>query len=201
MVRAVNLALFDFDGTLTWKDSFTAFIVRTAGTSRLLAGTLRLAPLIARHYLGHAPGPQLRAGMVRHAFAGRRFDEVRDLGERFAACVLPGMIRPRALERLHWHQHRGDRVVVVSASLSFYLAPWCQQQQTDLLCSDLEQRDGFLTGVYAGEDCAGAEKARRVCESYPLESYQDIYAYGDSGEDAALLGLANRPFFRWSAFD
>lgn len=197
----MNLALFDFDGTLTHADSFTAFVLYAAGTRRLVSGTVALLPLIARYRLGRVRGPEMRAAMVRRAFGGRRFAEVLDLGERFSSDVLPELVRPRALERLRWHRARGDEVAVVSASLSLYLAPWCLRHGVDLLCSELEVQDGVLTGAYAGLDCTGDEKARRVRARYALDRYDAVYAYGDTVEDRELLALAGRAFHRWAAFD
>ena len=63
---------------------------------------------------------------------------VRALGEQFVRDVLPGLIRPIALERIAWHKDRGDRVVVVSASLDAYLIPWCRALGLDLICTELE---------------------------------------------------------------
>ena len=51
-------------------------------------------------------------------------------------------------------------------------------------------------GRCLGADCTGAEKARRVAARYVLDSYSDIYAYGDTQEDLALLRLATKPHFR-----
>jgi HAD superfamily hydrolase (TIGR01490 family) len=196
----VNLALFDFDGTLTREDSFTAFVVFAAGKWRLVRGALALAPTVVRFRLGRVPAPQVRAAMVRYAFAGRAAAEVRQLGESFDER-LDDLVRPRALERMRWHQQHGDRVAVVSASLSAYLGPWSRRQGVEVLCSELETRAGLLTGAYAGSDCTGPEKARRVRASFQLEDYREVYAYGDTGEDRELLALATRRFLRWPALE
>jgi HAD superfamily hydrolase (TIGR01490 family) len=195
----VNLALFDFDGTLTRHDSFTAFVFFCCGPRRLLRGTAALAPLLLRYRLGAVAAPRLRAAMIQQAFAGRTHDEVRLLGEQFAAEFLDGLVRPRALERLRWHQQHGDAVAVVSASLSSYLEPWCQRHGVRCLCSALEVRGGLVTGAYAGADCTGQEKARRVSEAFRLNDYREVYVYGDTREDRELIDLGTRRFFRWSA--
>ncbi len=54
-----------------------------------------------------------------------------------------------------------------------------------------------MTGEYAGGDCTGAEKARRVRERYDLSRYPVVYAYGDTPEDYELLRLASKRYFRW----
>jgi HAD superfamily phosphoserine phosphatase-like hydrolase len=118
------------------------------------------------------------------------------LGARYSAS-LSALVRPEALERIRWHQANGDVVVVVSASLGAYLRRWCEGHGVELLCSELDSKDGVLSGRYAGGDCTGSEKARRVRERYDMKRYPIIYAYGDTKEDRELLSLATKAFFRW----
>ena len=111
--------------------------------------------------------------------------------------VLPSTLRPRALERLEWHRSQGDRIVVVSASLDVYIAPWCAERGLEFICTTLEERDGRLTGRYVDGDCCGPEKARRIRARCDLGRYSVIYAYGDSGEDREMMALAHKKFYRW----
>ncbi|UNA35862.1 HAD-IB family phosphatase [Klebsiella variicola subsp. variicola] len=71
------------------------------------------------------------------------------------------------MQRIAWHQARGDTVVVVSASLDVYLRPWCQQHHLELLCSEVEFQNGAATGKYQGGDCSGLAKKARILASYP----------------------------------
>jgi phosphatidylglycerophosphatase C len=192
----MDLALFDFDGTITFHDTFTPFIRETCPKARLWLGTALLSPLILGYKAGWLSGPQMRRAMVACAFRGRRVDEVAASGTQYASG-LDRRVRPRALERLHWHRERGDRIVIVSASLRAYLEPWCAERNLDLICSDLESVAGVLTGRYAGRDVTGTEKARRVREQYRLDEFAAVHAYGDTLEDAELLNLAHYPTFRW----
>jgi hypothetical protein len=112
---------------------------------------------------------------------------------------LPRWFRPEALERIRWHKERGDTVVVVSASLRPYLEDLCRGLELELVCTELEARGGVLTGRYLGGDCTGPEKARRVRAAHDLARYSTIHAYGDTREDADLLELATRRYYRWRA--
>lgn len=192
----MNLALFDFDGTITHADTFTPFIRFAASRRRLWLGTLLLLPLIVIYELGLLPATRMRAAAAFLAFRGRRAEEVDALGRRYAEG-LPALMRPHALDKIRWHQAQGDTVVVVSASLSPYLRAFCEEQRVALICTQLEQRAGLLTGRYQAGDCTGSEKARRVRAAYDLSRYPVIYAYGDTPEDHELLGLASRKFFEW----
>ena len=124
-------------------------------------------------------------------------ESIRQVGRRYAAEVLPGVIRKQALERIQWHRGQGDTVVVVSASLDAYLTPWCHSMGVELICTELEERDGRFTGRYCQGDCSGPAKARRILERYDLSRYPVVYAYGDTSDDREMLELAHRKFYRW----
>jgi phosphatidylglycerophosphatase C len=192
----MNLALFDFDNTITTGDTYTPFIRRTAGGARLLAGTVLLAPLLVAYRLGFLPATRLRAAMTWVCYRGRSERAVHAAGVRYAAG-LSACVREEARARLDFHRERGDHVVVVSASLDAYLGPWCEAQGFDLICTELEGRGGVLTGRVRGGDCTGEEKARRVRARYRLDDYPVVYAYGDCAEDEALLALADKAYLRW----
>jgi phosphatidylglycerophosphatase C len=135
---------------------------------------------------------------MRVAFRDVPAELIRQAGLAFSQTILPSVMRPHALERIRWHRCQGDTVVVVSGSLDWYLAPWCDLQKIDLLCSQLEVIDGLLTGEYLGAQCVGAEKVRRIRKRYRLEDFAVIYAYGDTSDDREMLALAGRKYFRWN---
>ncbi len=199
--RTLNLALFDFDGTLTERELFGEFLVRAVAPGRLAWGRLLLAPLVLGYRAGILSGTLVRAWAVRTGFTGADHAQVAAHGQRFFEDVLPGALRPMAMERMRWHLDRGDTVVVVSGAFDLYLSHWCRAHGVGLICSSLEVREGLLTGRYLGAQCVGLEKSRRVREHYQLEDFPVIYAYGDTPEDRDLLALASRRWYRWVELD
>jgi len=193
----MNLALFDFDGTITTREMFPDFMRFAVAPRRLAVGKIVLAPLIAGYRLGMVHGNTVRARIVHFGFRGVAEATLRHAGAAFCRDVLPDAVRPLALERIRWHQAQGDTVAVVSGGLDLYIADWCAQHGLALLCSQLEVAAGSLTGRYLGAQCVGAEKARRVREAYDLRTFDSVYAYGDTHEDAELLALADRKSYRW----
>ena len=105
------------------------------------------------------------------------------------------------MERLQWHRHQGDTVAVVSAGLDVYLRPWCEAHGVELICTELEERHGRMTGRYRRGDCSGSAKAERIRETFDLERFKSIYAYGDAPEDRQMLALANRKYYRWKEIE
>ena len=198
-IRLVSdLALFDFDGTISWSDTWTPFMRAAIRPWRMAIGRVALSPVVAGYRLGVVSASRGRCLAARVAFTGEDAAAIRRLGAEYAARVLPEKVRPAAIERLEWHRARGDDVAIVSGSLDVYLKPWCEARQLSCICTTLEERDGRFTGRYVNGDCSGAEKVRRVRQHYDLARYDLVYAYGDSGEDRELLELADRKSYRWT---
>lgn len=190
------LALFDFDGTITTRETMPDFVRMAVPRARLhLWGTL-LAPWVLGYKAGLVSGSNIREKIARVGFRGMREADYRAAGERFARELLPTVLRPEAMARIVWHKARGDTVVVVSGGFDVYLSHWCRAQGIELISSKLEVVDGVLTGRYDGAQCVREEKARRVRERYVLRQYGAVHAYGDTTEDAELLALADESWFK-----
>ncbi|MBB4133362.1 HAD family hydrolase [Xanthomonas sp. 3075] len=191
-----DLALFDFDGTITSKDTFTAFIHEAVKPSRLLLGKILLSPLIVGYKLGIVRGSTIRTGVSRFGFFGRSEKEIRAAGASFSTKVLPAVVRPEMLERIRWHKDRGDTVVVVSASLDVYLSDWCKALGIDLICTELKFSGGRTYGRYKQGDCSGPRKACQIRTRFDVFEYREIFAYGDTKDDLEMLEMAQHKFYR-----
>lgn len=187
----MDLALFDFDGTLTTVETLPRFVRAAAPPDRVRAARWRLAPLVAGYRLGLVSGIRIRAAVLRLGFAGFPADAFEAAARDFAARELPGLLRPEALARLRAHRERGDRVLVVSGNYEPLLAPWAASEGIEALGSRPEVREGRLTGRYDGPQCVLGEKAARVRAHVDLAGFGRIHAYGDTPEDRPLLLLAD----------
>lgn len=192
----MNLALFDFDGTISSSDTWTPFMRVAVRPSRLVIGQALMLPIAIGYRLGIVSASRGRQIATRLAFVGDDAARIRECGAEYAKDVLPRTIRTSMLERVAWHRSRGDEVVIVSASLDVYLSPWCQTQGLAHICTMLEEKQGRLTGKYVDGDCCGAEKVRRIRRHYDLSRHERVYAYGDSAEDREMLELAHVKFYR-----
>ena len=192
----MDLALFDFDGTITSRETMPDFVRAAVRPWRLRWGGAMLAPLVAGYRLGIVRGTTVRAAICHVGFRGMPVDEYRAQGLEFARRVLPSTLRPDVMRRIDAHRNRGDRVIVVSGGLDVYLGPWCAAHGLEVLCSALAERDGVLTGRYAGPQCVRGHKATRVRATCALDAFERIHAYGDTPEDRELLDLAHERWYR-----
>jgi len=64
-----NLALFDFDGTLCTKDSFTGFIFYSLSKRHIVRRGLKILPWIQGYYLNLYPAHAMRPKLYRAMFS------------------------------------------------------------------------------------------------------------------------------------
>lgn len=192
-----TVAAFDFDGTVTYRDTLFPFLIFVFGFWKTMGKLFLDLPHLIGFVLKISPRQKTKERILGRFFAGRDLNEIRTLGETFAAEKLDSHIRPEAIQRLRWHQSQGHRCVLISASLDVYLTPWADRMGfADLISSRFETNGtGEITGKLLGFNCWGPEKVRRLTEHLGPKKYQ-LYAYGDSRGDQELLALADHPFYR-----
>jgi len=190
------LALFDFDGTVTTRDSLPDFIRFAVGNIRYFAGLLMLSPVLLAYLLKIVPNDLAKQRLLSHYFRGWDIKKFSELCRQYNVRRLPKILRSEAIKKIDWHKSKNHKVLIVSASLENWLMDWCVSQRIDLLATRFEIKENTLTGFFEGKNCYGDEKERRIRELLDLGEFGDIYAYGDSVGDNAMLGLANKPFYR-----
>lgn len=193
----MNLALFDFDGTITTRDVYPGFLQYCSPRWRVVLGWTVLALPYLLLKRGRFSPDCMRRIAALVTFAGASERRVRAAGERYAREVIPALLRPEAMERIAWHRAQGDRIVVVSGSMDAYLHPWCVANGVEVVCNRPAARNGRMTGFFAKEDCANEAKLRRLAELLDVRDYETVYAYGDTPADHAMLGAAHRRWYCW----
>lgn len=190
-----SLALFDFDGTITTKDSFLAFLKFAIPPTTLILGTVALLPTLLKYKLGLLSNGQAKEKVFAYFFANWEAKRFKTIAEHFAETILPTLIKQSAAEKIIWHKEQGHDIALVSASFELYLSPWCNKEKIDLLGTQLEEKNGRMTGRFSSPNCHGPEKVHRIKKRYNLGNYGNIYAYGDSSGDLQMLKIANEAYY------
>ncbi len=192
-----NLALFDFDGTISNTDTYTSFIFYSIPKKKLILGFLRIFPHLMLYKLRLLSRHGIREYILRHGYKGLSKNYLYEKGESYSKYFIPKTIKEKALEKILWHKDQGDKVVVVSASYDFYLSKWCKDNGIDLIATKIHFENDTATGQYDGEDCYGVYKVAEIKKHYDLKSFSKVYAYGDTYEDYDMLVLADYQFLNW----
>ena len=185
-----HVAAFDFDGTITRKDTLVPFLRHVAGLPRFTAAFLTGLPALATGDRREA----YKAAVLRRVLAGHPAEDLRATAARYGEA-LPEQFRPEMVERIRWHQGEGHEVVIVSASLRAYLDPVVEHLGLDgVVAVELEvDDDGRLTGAMVGPNCRGAQKVVRLTEWLGGDTPERLRAYGNSSGDRELLAAAHEP--------
>ncbi len=190
-----RVAAFDFDGTLSRKDSLGPFLELVCGRAQLYRALARRSPALAGVTVGLGDRDAEKARLVGRLLGGRPADAVRASGAEYARSLTEtDALRPEMLERVAWHRAEGHEIVIVSASLDAYLEPIAPLLGVDtVLCTRLGvTADGRLDGRLEGGNVRGAEKVRRV-RDWIGDHDVELWAYGNSTGDRELLAAADHP--------
>ncbi|MGV6815925.1 MAG: HAD family hydrolase [Thiotrichales bacterium] len=190
------IALFDFDGTITTNDSLIKFIRLVVGNARFLRGMALLSPILTAYKLKLIPNYKAKRMMLSYFFKGMSGERFIEIANEFSLKHIDTILRAGAMEKVAWHKSQGHRVVIVSASIEYWLKPWCDRNDIDLIATRLEISNGIVTGNFLTKNCYGVEKERRIKEKFDLSKYDTIYAYGDSPGDKEMLQLATKSFYK-----
>ena len=190
------IVAFDFDGTLTTKDSFTAFLKWRTPPGRWVLGGLRLVPA-ALAYLVHRDRGRIKAAAVRAYLRGVSRERLQTDARRFAELYSRSLLRPDAV--MAWKRWRDERVrlVIVTASPDIVVAPFARGLGADdligtRLAFDAQDR---VVGTFASPNCRGAEKVVRLKAMFG-PGLRVRAAYGDTTGDTEMLAIAEEPYFR-----
>ena len=166
------------------------------GDASFLAGFALLSPWLIAMKLKLISNSDAKQKVMRHFFGRIPLSEFRKSCDDFTRERLPSLIRPKALQQIREHQQKNIQVVVVSASPENLVEPWCRQNQLTCIATRLEIKDNALSGNIEGKNCYGEEKVVRIREQYDITGFKEIYAYGDSNGDKAMLAIATSAHFR-----
>lgn len=191
------LVLFDFDGTITRKDSFIELIKYYKGLRSFYFGLILLSPIILLFFAGIIKNWWLKEFVFTYFFRNEPYQIFRNKCREFSLNVIPDLIRPLALEAINNHIKNGDRVIIISASFEDQLIDWCETMRVELIGTKIAINNGHITGKIDGKNCYGKEKVIRLNQYLNISQFSNIYAYGDSNGDLPLLELADHKFYRF----
>lgn len=190
------IVAFDFDGTLTIRDSFTAFLRWRAGRRGWAMGLVKLAPAVATYARDRDRG-RIKAASVREFLGGVDRATLAAEAETFAQDVWSRFMRPDALSCWNEWGAKGVHRVIVTASPEETVAPFARRLGAEALLGTSLTFDanGRVTGAFTGENCRGEEKVRRLKAAYG-DDVRVLAAYGDTSGDTEMLAMAETPGFR-----
>ena len=189
------LAVFDLDGTLTWRDTLVLFLLSFLRRHpwRVL-GLWRLPFALLNFVVRGRDRGALKSRVIRMLMGGAARTDVDACADAFVDTLRPPRrLRPAALAAVEAHRAAGDHLVLLSASPDLYvpqIGRFLGFERT--LCTELAWRAERLDGGLRTANRRGAEKLR--CLTWLRTQYPGlpIVAYGNSAADLDHLRQADR---------
>jgi len=197
-VKKPIVAAFDFDGTITTRDSLPYFLLYTSGFFKTFFKLTLHIPKFIACLLKIISRQQLKESLLKSFFYGMPINTLREKGKKFANGPLKKIVKQDAIDEIKKQQALGNRCILVSANLDVYLEEFCRLNGfTDCLSSKVGfDGRGFVTGYLQGVNCRGIEKVKQLEELLGFKSEYILNAYGDSDGDREMLEFADHAFYR-----
>lgn len=193
----MKVAFFDFDGTITKKDSLIDFIIYAVGWKNFVKGMVILLPILILYKIKIISNHKAKQEMLSIFFKDMSKKEFVNLASSYSLNYIDKIVKVSALEKLDWHKQNNHKIVIVSASIDSWLRPWCEKNQYELIATKIEFKNNIVTGKLSTKNCYGQEKNNRIEQKYQLVQFDYVYAYGDSKGDKEMLKLANEAYYKY----
>lgn len=189
------VAVFDLDGTLTWRDTLMPFLIGYLRRHpRRLFELWRLAPALVGFALGDRDRGRLKSRAIRMVMGGAARTAVDSWAETFVSDLIPHRrLRPGALAVLAAHREAGDRLILLSASPDLYVPRIGKALGFErIICTEVQWRGERLDGTLKTPNRLGVEKLR--CLELLRAEYPGlpVVAYGNSATDLEHMRSADR---------
>lgn len=211
MEEKEKIYCFDFDGTLTTRDTLLEIIRYDAGTWPMLLGFLLYSPLLVLMKLHLFPNWKAKQLIFSYFFKHRSLESFDDMCCRFAQ-THQDLLRPHIIDLVRKAIEAHHRVFIVSASIENWVRPFLKLQGiegVEVLGTQIAHKDNLLTGRFCSANCYGEEKVHRICQaltrtldngkgvtSFSFDrTHYYIYAYGDSRGDREMLAFADKGYY------
>lgn len=192
------IAVFDFDGTITYHDTLLSFLNFVKGPAYTCKALFLLIPDFINFAFRRISRDDLKEKILMRFLIGMPKQLMREKGEEFSKVYIPKVIRPEALKRIAWHQKQGHRCILISANLKYHLIPWANSVGIEeVVATECEvSPEEILTGRLQGKNCWGQEKLKRLRKHLGIRIEPIFYVYGDSKGDEALLGIGDYSYYK-----
>src|SRR5688572_33485811 len=181
------IAIFDLDGTITRHDTLLPLVLRRL--ARRPWRLLRVLPAVLRFAADRDRGA-LKQALLRATLRGTPRAEMTAFAQAFVRDKIAHGCFREALATVRRHRDAGHHMVLMSASVDFYVPEFGRQLGFDQVISTEVRWEGDrLDGTLTSANRRGEEKARCLGELFAQRPDPETFAYGNSASDLPHLRL------------
>ena len=180
MENQSTLAIFDFDGTLTTKDSFWE-LSKLCSTS--IITTIVLYILGIGYKLGFLSDGPIKSYLFKNIWKKKSLNEKQRIADELN-LKIESFENASVLSKLKSHLSQNHKVVIISGAANFYMSPYVKNwdDRIEVFGSDVDFDSGNISFNLQGPD--KGDYAKRLKEEFHPTK---IFVYGDSHHDLPML--------------
>lgn len=191
-----KLYCFDFDGTITYKDTMFMYL-KFYDPAKFHLQFLKHVPLFILLKLKLAETEKVKKSFIGSILKGQTREKIEKKSQQFFEQHYPKIIRENALDFIKNIDRTNTHSLLVTASLDIWAKPFADALQMQLVSTRAEFENGVFTGNFIGKNCNGKEKLVRIKEQIDNTKYDKIIAFGDTSGDKYMLKWANEGHYQF----
>ena len=191
-----KLYLFDFDGTISLKDSFFHFLMKVFGSKTVVIKIIFNLPKLFFIAITNKEKSKVKELILSLFLKEKSKQEIYSLGKLYSEKHIIEIIRPQAIEYILNIDRENSDIFIVSASIDIWLFNFVKENNMKLISTKLAYKNGFFTGEFDGENCKGEEKVKRIKKEISLNEYDEIISFGDSNGDKEMFAISTSTHYK-----
>ena len=191
-----KLYLFDFDGTLTYKDTMFLYL-KFYNSMKFYVQFVKHIPLFVLLKLKLADAEKVKKSFISSILKGESRTKIEKKSQSFFEKYQDEIFRVNALEFINNIDRTQTESYIVSASLDIWVQPFAEKLKMKLLSTRAEFKNDIFTGNFIGKNCNGPEKVKRIIETVNERKFDKIIAFGDTSGDREMLSWADESHFEF----
>ena len=191
-----KLYCFDFDGTLTYKDTMFMYL-KFYDPTKFRLQFLKHIPLFVLLKLKLAETEKVKKSFIGAILKGQTQEKIEKKSRQFFEQHYPEIIRENALDFIQNIDRENTHSLLVTASLDIWAKPFADAFQMQLVATRAEFKNDVFTGNFIGKNCNGKEKLIRIQAEIINKKYDKIIAFGDTSGDKPMLKWANEGHYQF----
>ena len=191
-----KLYCFDFDGTLTYKDTMFLYL-KFYNASKFRMQFIKHIPLFTLLKLNLLDAEKVKKSFISSILKGQPKAKIEKNSQEFFDQYYPEIFRENALDFIKNIDYSQTDCYIVSASLDIWVKPFAEKFKMNLIATKAEFKNDIFTGNFVGKNCNGLEKVNRIKEEISDKKYDKTIAFGDTFGDQQMLDWANEGQYKF----
>lgn len=191
-----KLYCFDFDGTLTYKDTMFMYL-KFYDPTKFRLQFLKHVPLFVLLKFKLAETEKVKKSFIGSILKGQTQEKIEKKSKQFFEEYYPQIIRENALDFIQNINRDNTKSLLVTASLDIWTKPFADAFKMELVATKAEFQNGIFTGNFIGKNCNGKEKLVRIKAEINDVKYDKTIAFGDTSGDKPMLKWANEGHYQF----